>query len=235
MDSNRKRTALTATAIAPILFFVGGVSWADDEEGVTVWVSNPNPRLEISIGPHSWPALADLDVASEGSFDEIGFNLNLGIHMPVRRYGRSELLAGIDLGLLSNESDIRFRSDTLVARNGYITPSVKWVFGRGHRYSLDAGLGYYLQDVAEVAGEYPAYWETQLWEDGAVGGYLGGTIDFANGDPTNNNGIMLSCKIHFVEFGSVQDEEGIFPETLGRDAGNLSGPIYTLQLGYRWR
>jgi hypothetical protein len=46
--------------------------------------------------------------------------------------------------------------------------------------------------------------------------------------------MMMSLKIHFVDFGTVRDE-GRLPPTLGQDAGRLSGPIYVYQLGYRWR
>ena len=224
----------SAALIAALLIATSDISRAAEEE-VTVWVTSSQPRWEIAIGAHSWPGLADLDVAREGSFDEIGFNLSFAGHMPVRRLGQGQLYAGIDLGLMSNESNIRFTSDTLIARNGYITPSVKWMFGHHHRYSLDAGIGYYLQDVAEIAGEYPAYWETQLWEDGAVGGYIGGTFDFGSSDPGKSHGVSVNLKVHFVEFGRVNDEEIIYPVTLGQDAGSLSGPIYAFQIGYQWR
>ena len=233
MGSTGKLLKRSLVSAAIIMVPIADVTWAEDE--VVVWVSNPRPRWEIAIGTHSWPALADLEVASDGSFDEIGFNLNFGVHVPVSRIGRSELLAGVDLGLLSNESNIRFTSDTLVARNGYITPSIKWMFGRGHRFSIDAGAGYYLQDVAEVAGEYPAYFETQLWEEGSFGGYVGGTLDFGSAQPGKNHGVMLNFKVHFVEFGRVRDEAGFYRTTLGQDAGDLSGPIYAAQIGYRWR
>ena len=233
MKSTREwlRTVAFATAL---LVGAGDISQAAEEE-VTVWVTRSGPRWEAAIGAHSWPALADLDVASEGSFDNAGFNLSLAVHVPWKRIDRSELPAGIDLGFMSNESDIRYRYDTLVARNGYITPSIKWMFGHHHRYSLDAGLGYYFLDMTEIAGEYPAYWETRLWEEGSVGGYIGGTFDFASTDPSKSHGITVNLKIHFVEFGRVSDELVTFPSTLGPDAGDLSGPIYAMQLGYRWR
>ena len=219
MKSTREWIKSAALAAA-LLITTGDISHAE-EEGVTVWVSSSQPRWEIGIGVQSWPGLADLNVASEGSFDEVGLNLSFAGHMPVRRLGRGQLYAGIDLGLMSNESDIRFSSDTLIARNGYITPSVKWMFGYHHRYSLDAGIGYYLQDVAEVASGYGTYWETQLWEDGAVGGYIGGTFDFGSSEPGKTHGVSVNLKVHFVEFGHVNDEGFIYPETLGQDAGNL--------------
>ena len=198
------------------------------------WVTTSRGRYEIAIGAHSWPGLADIDAERDGEFDDVGFNVSLAAHWPVRRFDDSELLAGIDLGLFANESSIRFTSDTLIARNGYLVPSVKWMFGQRHRYSLDAGVGYYLQDIAEVAGEYPAYWETQFWEESAVGAYLGGTVDFRGGEPTRSRGAMMSLKVHFVDFGTVRDDD-FLPPTLGQDAGRLAGPIYMYQVGYRWR
>ena len=208
------------------------ISQAADDE-VTVWVSKPGPRWEVALGVQSWPSLADIDAFEDGSFDNVGFNIGMAVHFPWKRVGRSELLAGVDLGFLSNESDIGFTSDTLVARNMYLTPSVKWMFGR--RYSLDAGLGYYYLDMAEIAGEYPDYWETRLWDDGGLGGYVGATFDFPNPDPTKGHGVTVNLKIHFVDYGRVSDELLVFPVTLGPDAGDLSGPIFAMQLGYRWR
>ena len=198
------------------------------------WVTTYRGRYEIAVGVHSWPGLHELDAARYGAFDQGGFNINLAAHWPVYRFAASELLAGIDLGVFANDSDIRFISESLVARNGYLLPSVKWMFGDRHRYSLDAGVGYYLQDIAEVAGEYPINWETQLWEEGAIGAYVGGTIDFRGGEPSKTHGAMMSLKVHLVDFGTVRDE-GRLPPTLGQDAGRLAGPIYMYQVGYRWR
>ena len=219
-------SGLAATLAAPATASPPG----DDVE----WVTTHRGRYEIAIGAHSWPGLADLDAARYGEFDAAGFNISFAAHWPVKRMSDSELLAGIDLGLLANDSDIRFISESITARNGYLAPSVKWMFGRKHRYSLDAGIGYYLQDITEVIAEYPLYGETQLWEEGAAGGYLGGTIDFGGGEPSRSRGVMMSLKIHFVDFGTVRDE-GRLPPTLGQDAGRLTGPIYVYQLGYRWR
>ena len=198
------------------------------------WVTTARGRYEIAIGAHSWPGLAELNAAREGEFDETGFNISLAAHWPVKRFADSELLAGLDLGLFTNDSDIRFISESITARNIYLVPSVKWMFGRRHRYSLDAGLGYYTQDIAEVISDYPLYGETVLWEAAAAGGYLGGTIDFGGGDPSNSHGVMMSLKVHLVDFGSVRDE-GRLPPTLGQGAGRLAGPMYMYQLGYRWR
>jgi len=222
---------LRLAALAAMLAIPASASRAQDD---VEWVTTYRGRYEIAIGAHSWPGLSNLDAARVGEFDETGFNINLAAHWPVKRFRDSELLAGVDLGLFNNDSNIRFISDSLTARNGYIAPSVKWMFGNRHRYSLDAGVGYYLQDITEIAGEYPMIWETQLWEESAVGAYVGGTIDFRGGDPARSRGAMMSLKIHFVDFGTVRDDD-FLPPTLGQDAGRLTGPVYMYQVGYRWR
>jgi len=219
------------TAIAAVLLAPEGASLAQDD---VEWVTTYRGRYEMAIGAHSWPGLADLDAARDGEFEETGFNINLAAHWPIWRFADSELLVGLDLGILTNDSNIRFISETLSARNAYLAPSLKWMFGHGHRYSLDAGLGYYMQDIAEVMVEYPLYAETVLWEEMSPGGYLGGTVDFRGGDPARSRGFMMSLKVHLVDFGTVRDE-GRLPPTLGQDAGRLAGPIYMVQVGYRWR
>ena len=232
MNTNNLLQGITGCAVAVLALIASTAALAEEE---IQWVTTARGRYEIAIGVQSWPAIADLQPATGGSFDQVGVNLSVAGHWPVRRFADSELLVGADLGLFSNESDIRFTSDELIARNGYITPSVKWMFGRRHRYSLDGGIGYYMLDIAEVAGAYPAYIETQLWEESAVGGYIGATIDFRGGEPSRNHGVMLTFKTHFVNFDNVRDEDPFLPVTLGPNAGDISGPVYMLQIGYRYR
>ena len=231
MQTIRTRESLWSAAIAAAMLMPQAAAVAQDD---VEWVTTSRGRYEIAIGAHSWPALAELNAARDGEFDEVGFNISLAAHWPVRRFDASELLAGVDIGLFANDSNIRFISESLTARNGYLVPSVKWMFGDRHRYSLDAGVGYYLQDIAEVAGEYPMIWETQLWEDDAIGAYVGGTVDFMGGVPSNSRGVMMSLKVHLVDFGTVRDE-GRLPPTLGQGAGSLAGPVYMYQVGWRWR
>ena len=220
------------TSIACATLVAGDFTWADEDID---WVTTSRGRYEIAIGAHSWPGIAELQPAREGSFDEVGLNLSMSGHWPVWRFDASELLLGIDLGLFSNESNVRFVTEDVFARGGYLVPSLKWMFGRKHRYSIDAGAGYYLVDVVELAGAYPLTFETELWEEGAVGGYVGATVDIGGGDPGRNRGVMLSFKTHFVDFGSVGDQSSLLPQTLGNNAGDLTGPVYMMQVGYRWR
>ena len=212
--------------------FEAALAQQDDD---TQWVTTSRPRYEIAIGAHSWSGIAGIDPVRDGSFDEIGFNISIAGHWPVRRFDDSELLFGADLGFFANESSIPFITEDITARAAYLAPSLKWMFGHNHRYAVDAGLGYYLLDIAEVAGEYPDNFETQLWEEGAVGGYVGGTIDFGGGRPGRIRGVMVSLKMHFVEYRQVRDEIPFPPPTLGQDAGDITGPVYMVQVGYRWR
>ena len=222
----------------PVFIIAGTLLVASDgiraaEE--TQWVTTSRGRYEVAIGTHSWPGIADLQPTGGGEFDELGFNLSIAGHWPVWRFDESELLLGFDLGLFSNDSNVRFVTDDVLARNGYLTPSVKWMFGHKHRYSIDAGAGYYLLDMVELAGDYPLTIETQLWEESAIGGYVGATFDIGGGYPGKNRGVMFSFKTHFLDFGTVHDESALLSPTLGGNAGELSGPVYMFQVGYRWR
>jgi len=224
---------ITSTVvIAGAMLLANDIAWTDDD---IEWVTTSRGRYEIAIGAHSWPGIAELQPARGGDFDDVGLNVSMAGHWPLHRFDHSELLVGVDLGLFSNDSNIRFVTEELYSRAGYLTPSVKWTFGQKHRYSIDAGAGYYLVDMVELAGDYPLTVETELWEEGAIGGYIGVTVDIGGGDPARNRGVMFSFKTHFVDFGSVRDENALLPPTFGGSAGDLSGPVYMLQIGYRWR
>ena len=186
-------------------------------------------RYEVALGFNSWNSLADLEPVADGSFDEIGYVFSGAIHWPVRS---DTLLLGFDAGLFPSESSIRHVRDELIARGLYLVPSLKWRPAATKRLSLDAGIGYYLVDIAEVVSDYAFYVETEFWQSSALGGFIGGTWNF--GSATQSRGLMVAIKTHFFDLGSVNDEDSFLPTRLGPDAGKLSGPVYQLQLGYRW-
>lgn len=188
------------------------------------------PRFEAAIGVHGWPKLADIR-ATQGEFDEAGFSLAGAAHWPLSSFGNGKLLIGADIGAFTNDSNIPLLQDTLISRGAYVIPSVKW--RAAERFSFDLGIGLYLVDIAEVDSEY-FFTETEVWEQGTAGGYVGATWDMlsAGGSPTR--GFFISAKVHFFELGPVRDEDETLPVRFGRDAGDLSGPLYQLQLGYRW-
>lgn len=191
-------------------------------------------RYEASVGFHGWADLDDLEPVSPGDFHQSGYSLSGAAHWPLPRRGDSELRLGVDFGLFMNESDIVFISEQLISRGLYLTPSLKWKPGKNKRVSLDAGLGYYLVDIAEVVSDYGWFVETELWSASSFGGYVGGTWNFGQVTGVKRNGIILSLKIHFFDLGTVKDEDPSLPVRLGPDAGTLSGPVYQLQVGYRW-
>ncbi len=218
-----------------VLAIVVGSSATAQERDWDPFNAKSRVRYEVAIGTHSWPGAGDLQPAGGGTFDELGFNLGAAIHWPLRRFEKSELLLGVDLSLMSNSSNIpSFLGDVLV-RDAYLGPSLKWVFGQRHRYSLDAGVTFHDIDIADVTSDFYNYAETEIWGQRSVGGYVGGTLDIGAGNPDKRRGMSLAFRVHFVDFGAVADETVLLLPTLGPDAGVLSGPIYVFQIGYRWR
>ncbi len=227
--------ATMAACNVVVLAIVVASNAAAQERGPERLKAEGRVRYELAIGTQSWPGLGDLQPAAGGTFDELGFSLGGSIHWPVRRFERSELLLGVDLSLMSNSSNIpSFLGDVLV-RDAYLGPSLKWVFGQRHRYSLDAGITFHEIDIAHVTSDFYNYAETEIWGESAVGGYVGSTVDIGAGIPGKRRGMTLAFRVHFVDFGVVADENPQFLQTLGPNAGVLSGPVYVLQIGYRWR
>jgi hypothetical protein len=114
----------------------------------------------------------------------------------------------------------------------YFGGSSKWRFGAARNFSLDAGLGFHLADIAEVDTRYLGAVENESWESSRLGVFVGATWDVGMRQIEKNRGLFLALKVHFVDFGSVHDEEVFFGPLLGTDAGKLDGPIYMLQIGY---
>jgi hypothetical protein len=234
ISTSRSWATMAACGVV-VLAIVVASNAAAQERGPERLKAEGRVRYELAIGAHSWPGLGDLQPAAGGTFDELGFGLGGAIHWPVWRFVRSELLLGIDLSLMSNSSNIpSFLGDVLV-RDVYLGPSLKWVFGQKHRYSLDAGITFHEIDIADVTSDFYGYAESEIWGESAVGGYVGSTVDIGAGIPDKRRGMTLAFRVHFVDFGVVADENLQFLQTLGPDAGVLSGPVYVFQIGYRWR
>jgi hypothetical protein len=201
--------------------------------------SERNSRSEVFLGFQSWDELSQLTPSSGGSFDTIGFNLGGAFHWSIREQEGADLMAGLDFALFSNDSNIHHIREDLISRGLYITPSMKWLFddGDGPRYALDFGLGYYLVDIAEVElYDFGGYSEDELWEDSAFGAYIGGSVDFPSERSNRGGGFSASMKVHFFNLGNVGDEgvASFFTNTLGTNAGKLTGPVIMFQFGYHW-
>ena len=183
-------------------------------------------RAEIWLNVTSWPALREIEPAAGGLFDATGFGLGGGVWIVLRQFERSELLWGIDGFIAANESNIEGIFDELLARQLYLGGSLKWALGEERSYSLDAGLGYHLVDMAEV-GDYGSGIEREVWETSRTSAYLGATWDLPPASLGSRGRWMLGIKAYFADFGTVNG-----PGPVGPDAGRLDGPLYTLQVGY---
>lgn len=196
-------------------------------------------RLEASTGVHHWEPLSDLKPAANGSFRENGFALGGGAHWLMRDGERMDLLLGIDAYIFSSGSSVTHVTDDVLFRGLQLTPSMKLSFdnGRGPRYLLGFGIGYYEADIAEIgAYGWGPQSELELWKSSAWGWYAGLDIDFPRRKRDSAHGFFMSARIHDIDFGTVRDDDFSIPGfgTLGPDAGELSGPMPMLHFGYQW-
>lgn len=192
-------------------------------------------RLVLWLAVTSWPGLRDLEPAAGGSFDQIGLGIGGAAHWPIRRLGNGELMLGIEGAFTGTEGSVPVYFDDIMARDGYLGVSAKWMMAKPRGVSLDAGLGYHLLDIAQLDSNYYAYVEFQSWEDSAVGPFIGINWDVGASRPDADRGLSLGLRAHILDFGTVRDEDILFAPVLGADAGDLDGPVFELQIGYRWR
>lgn len=173
------------------------------------------------VGAATWSDLANLQSASGGQFNSLGFALELAGHKKVSQWGSAEVLLGADFGLFTTASDVAGLSEEFTQRGLYLTPSIKLRYGeRSRRYlNLEAGLGWYGTDFAELACDSGGSLCTELrdpFDSNTVGGYVGISGGFGRW-------FVAGLKVHYADFGPVT---GISSLT-----GELKGPIYIFSLG----
>jgi hypothetical protein len=190
-------------------------------------------RWDIMLDVPMWPALADLQPVASGSFDSAGLAISGSLHFPFRTYENSELLAGADLSIGATDSGIQGLLADVSARQFYIGASLKWLFGKQRNLSLDGGLGYHEADIAQVGTTWVDSVDFEHWGSSAVGGFVGATWDVGAGRPHKSGGLSLGLRVFYTDFGTVYDQDLVgFTPVLGRDAGDLNGPMYVLRIGY---
>ncbi len=221
---------LVAGMLAMVL--MAGNVWADTDEQAPMGI-----RWELWGAATSWPALSDLDPEAGGSFNSTGFGIGLSAHWPVGEFEDSTLMIGAEGAFTSTSSDIPVYLDELYADDVYVALSTKWLVGEHRGFAIDAGLAYHLMDITQRENYYYYYdyEEFQSWEESALGGFVGVTWDTWAGKPGKDGGLALALKVHFVDFGTVQDEDIFVEPVLGSNAGTLDGPLYMVQLGYSSR
>ena len=215
---------MTIRWFLPALLLAAPAAWSDIAPP-----QGPGGRAELWLVVTNWPSLDQLDPEAGGRFDSVGFGLGGALYLTVREFATSDLLVGIDGFIAANDSNVRGVFDDLLARQLYLGAAAKWAFGDEHGFSLDAGIGYYLVDMAEVGDAWSGY-EREVWETDRLGAYVGTTWDMPAYSLGGTGRWMLGVKAHFADFGTVN---GLWP--IGPDAGKLDGPLYTLQIGYGMR
>ncbi len=220
-----QRRILWKTVAILIAVAVMGVAAADDENGR--WTAN------FALGYQHWNAVGELDTEPLGSFDDGGWNAVGSVNRRWREVGRGDLLFGMDLGFMSNDSNIRAPGDIgeLAADVFFLTPSMAWSFGgrRSARLNLEVGAGLYWAEIKEFYNTgYGVAEGTEHFEEIAPGGYFGISIDLPLPVREKAWAMNIAARVHYADFGKV--------EALGRDLGDLDGPISTLQVGvtYDW-
>ena len=193
-------------------------------------------RWAISLDLLVWPSLTDLQPASGGSFDSLGFGLSGSWHVPIAKFANSDVFLGIDGMFGGTDSGINATYDQLIARQFYLGGSVKWAFGDARNVALDAGIGYHQVDMADVSYSWWTTYENEHWSGEAASWFIGATWEVGAGRPGKSSGLSLGLRVQFADFGTVSDTDrlGIFP-ALGPDAGDLDGPLYILRIGYSGR
>ena len=193
------------------------------------------PRSEIWLALPTWPALSDLQPVVGGSFKSVGYGLGGSLHWPLRSMPGADLLFGFEGAVMATDSDIPVILDELLARDAYLAASIKWRLGKARNLSLDAGVAYHLFDIAQLETDYNAAGEFESWEESAFGPFVGMTWDFGASRAGRSGGMTLGLQAHFLDFGTVRDEDVLAFAVLGRDAGDLDGALIMLRVGYRWR
>lgn len=180
-------------------------------------------RLALSLGGQYWPALADLQPATGGSFDSAGMVAEVAFHGPAP-FGKGWLL-GLDAGVSYTQGSVTGLQTDMDANTLYLTPSVKIPL-KGTPLFLDLGLGYYRVDFSEVDCSL-WYYEGcvdlgERWSKNTVGGYVGATWEIPMGETGGN--IALSLRVNYADFGT--------PGSIGPSPGQLDGPSTVFLVGF---
>jgi len=225
------RTACVVVLVTGLLF---GTASAQEQRAEAP--EAPGSRWDVSLDLPMWPSLSDLQPIGGGSFDGVGFGIGVSAHWPVKELVNSELLLGVDGSIAATPSNIRGTFESLLARQFYLGGSAKWMFGGRRNLSLDAGLGYYEIDMAQVDSEWYGTLEHEHWSTSKLSGFIGATWDIGAGRPDHDSGFFIGLRVHFADIGRVYDEEFVPGRaTLGADAGRLDGPLYLLRAGLSGR
>ncbi len=175
----------------------------------------------ISGGAVGWANLGRIESAAGGGFDEFGFGAELSGHMQVAKWGKVDVLLGVDLGVTTIDSDIHGIYNDLAQRGLYLTPSVKLGFGERARTFFEAGAGWYNTDFSETSCiPFIYYYSCEELDAPFVANTVGGYVGFRVGV---GNAAFISVRAHQADFGQVSG--------IDAPATTLTGPFYSLFVG----
>lgn len=183
-------------------------------------------RLRLNFGFGLWEGQQDLDPAGTGEFDAGPVTFEFGGDYRVADWDTTDLYVGLDLGIMTTESDIEGQFTSPTSDLGYILPSLALYFGASdsRRLNVRAGYGRYSVEYSEWVDLTSL---NRSFSETAFGGFVGAGVDFPLQAGSGRHSITLDTRLHFVDFGEVV--------RLGPDTGNVAGPIWTIQLGWGWR
>lgn len=191
-------------------------------------------RGEIWLAVSLWPGLSDLQPVAGGSFNDVGYGLGGSVHWPLKSMQSADVWLGVEGAVMATDSDIPVLLDELLARDAYMAASIKLRLGAARKISVDGGLAYHLLDITQLETDWDTSAEFESWEGSAIGPFLGMTWDLGAGKPGGESGVTLGARVHFLDLGTVRDEDVLASVVLGRDAGELDDPMFAVQVGYRW-
>lgn len=195
-------------------------------QGQFDYLENPAWQIRLNFGLGLWPDQELLDSGTSGEFDSGPLVLEIGADYRVAEWPNHHLYLGLDAGFMSTQSDIPGRFTSPTSDVAYLLPSLALYRG-GHdepRLNLRAGVGRYRVEFSELVDTTSI---NRTFSASEFGYFVGLGFDLPLNFGSGLNSITLDSRAHFVDFGEV--------ERLGFLSQNLSGPIWTLQLGWSRR
>lgn len=187
------------------------------------YLADPDWRFRLNFGLGLWPDQELLDSGTSGEFDAGPLVLEIGGDYRLAAWGEHHFYLGLDAGLMTTQSDIPGRFTSPTSDVSYLLPSLA-VYRGGYdepRLNFRAGVGRYRVEFSELVDTTSL---NTTFSASEFGYFVGLGLDFPLGVGSGLNSMTLDARAHFVDFGEVQ--------RLASRPQDLSGPIWTLQLGW---
>ncbi len=184
---------------------------------------NRRARGEVFLGYQKWDGLAQLSSPDDGSFSSGGFSLGGAHHWNVGQWGHSDILAGLDFALFSNESNVHHISEDVISRGLYITPSIKLMFDNGRGRGLPSTSGW--DTTWSISPRWcPLTGVTLKTRSGKIQPSAGTSELPLTSQPRRAIGVVdFSCPRRFTTSISATSQMRGLPSSLGAPRGQMPG------------